>query len=133
MGFFPCVAEPDIWMRAMNVDGTVMSDEDLKKEQPAFTYEGVSRPIFDGYYEYIASYVDDLTIGSRDPDSILQYLQVRAKFKLRVLVKLITYWDAIIGGTVTEYYAQHRNNTWKRWRLNMNDFWKEAKEESSTY
>jgi len=83
MGFFPCVAEPDIWMRAMNADGTVMSDEDKEKEQPAFTYEGVSRPIFGGYYEYIASYVDDLTIGSRDPDSILQYLQVRAKFKLK--------------------------------------------------
>eukprot|EP00984_Skeletonema_dohrnii_P013570 scaffold5616_cov85-Skeletonema_dohrnii-CCMP3373.AAC.1 len=75
MGFFPCVAEPDIWMRAMNADGTVMSTEDLKKEQPAYTYEGVNRPIFDGYYEYVASYVDDLTIGSRDPDSILDYLQ----------------------------------------------------------
>jgi len=50
-------------MRAMNVDGTVMSDEDLKKEQPAFTYEGVSRPIFDGYYEYIASYFLKIKTG----------------------------------------------------------------------
>ena len=83
MGFFPCVAEPDIWMRAMNADGTVMTTEELRTEDPEYLYPGISRPIFDGYYEYIASYVDDLTIGSRDPDAILDYLQDQAKFKLK--------------------------------------------------
>ena len=37
MGFTPCPAEPDIWMRAMNPDGSVMTQEYLKREDPAFT------------------------------------------------------------------------------------------------
>ena len=83
MGFSPCPAEPDIWMRAMNPDDTPVTPEQLKSEDPAFTYPGVQRAIFDGYYEYIATYVDDLTIGSKKPQVILDYLQEQAKFKLK--------------------------------------------------
>ncbi len=83
MGFSPCTAEPDIWMRAMNPDGTVMSDQEKKEEDPAFTFDGITRPIFDEYYEYIATYVDDLTIGSKNPQAILDYLTNKAKFKLK--------------------------------------------------
>ena len=83
MQFSPCPAEPDIWMRAMNSDGTVMTQKEIENEMPAFDHEGVGRPIYDGYYEYIASYVDDLTIGSRDPQSIIEYLEKEAKFKLK--------------------------------------------------
>ena len=45
-------------------DGAVMTNQELKEEDPEFTYEGVSQPIFDGFYEYVATYVDDLTIFS---------------------------------------------------------------------
>jgi hypothetical protein len=83
MGFFPCPAEPDIWMRACNPDGTVMTKDQLRTEDPAYTYEGVSVPIFDGYYEYIATYVDDLTIGSKDPKRIIRDLTEVHKFKLK--------------------------------------------------
>ena len=83
MGFVPCYGETDIWMRAMNADGTVMTESDLKKEDPAFTYPGVSVPIFEGYYEYIATYVDDLTIASKDPMAIIRHLEEVSKFKLK--------------------------------------------------
>ncbi|KAL7490750.1 hypothetical protein ACHAWT_000281, partial [Skeletonema menzelii] len=83
MQFSPCPAEPDVWMRAMNSDGTVMTQTEIENEMPAFDHNGVGRPIYDGYYEYIASYVDDLTIGSRDPQSIIEYLEKEAKFKLK--------------------------------------------------
>lgn len=54
MGFFPCKAEPDIWMRkAGNV------------------------------YEYIAVYVDDLAIVSHKPQAIIDVLVEKYKFKLK--------------------------------------------------
>jgi hypothetical protein len=83
MGFVPCPGEPDIWMRAMNPDGTVMTDEDLEREKPAFKHAKVSTPMFKGYYEYIATYIDDLTIVSKNPEAIIRYLEVDAKFKLK--------------------------------------------------
>ena len=46
MGFLPSFAEPDIWMRDMG-----------------------------DHYEYIATYVDDLTIASRDPQAIIDVLE----------------------------------------------------------
>ena len=75
----------------MNPDGSVMTQEDLKREDPAFTYDGVTLPIFDGYYEYIATYVDDLTIGSKDPKAIITYLTDVAKFKLKGTAEPIKY------------------------------------------
>lgn len=83
MGFVPCPAEPDIWMRAMNPDGTVMTKEDLEREKPTFEHAKVSTPMFNGYYEYIATYIDDLTIVSKNPEAIIRYLEVDAKFKLK--------------------------------------------------
>jgi hypothetical protein len=66
MGFTPSKAEADIWMR-----------ENL------------------GMYEYIDVYVDDLLITARDPNSIVQTLQEKHKFKLKGVGSL-TYnlgWD----------------------------------------
>ena len=83
MGFFPCFAEPEIWMRACNPDGSIMSSHELRKEEPAFTYDGVTVPILDGYYEYIACYCDDLTIASKDPEAIAKSLTDVHKFKLK--------------------------------------------------
>jgi hypothetical protein len=54
MGFQPCKAEPDVWMRR---SGDV--------------------------YEYIASYVDDLAIASKHPEVLLEVLEKVHKFKLK--------------------------------------------------
>ena len=54
MGFFPSKAEDDIWMRNM---GT--------------------------HYDYIARYVDDLAIVSRDPETIIEVLKETHKLKLK--------------------------------------------------
>jgi hypothetical protein len=54
MGFTPSKAEADIWMQENN-----------------------------GFYEFIAVYVDDLLIVARNPNSIVQALQEKHKFKLR--------------------------------------------------
>ena len=54
MRFFPCKAEPDIWMRENH-----------------------------GVYEYIAVYVDDLAICARDPKEITDALEHKYNFKLK--------------------------------------------------
>jgi hypothetical protein len=54
MGFEPCKAEPDIWMRQV-----------------------------DNLYEYIAVYVDDLCISSKDPEAITDTLTEQYGFKLK--------------------------------------------------
>jgi hypothetical protein len=54
MGFFPCKAEPDIWMRRVN-----------------------------NHYEYIATYVDNLAISSKDPKAITDTLMNKYNFKLK--------------------------------------------------
>ena len=54
VGFYPCKAEPDIWMREKN-----------------------------SLYEYIAVYVDDLAIAAKDPKEITDALTTKHKFKLK--------------------------------------------------
>jgi hypothetical protein len=54
MGFEPCKAEPDIWMHRV-----------------------------DNFYEYIAVYVDDLCIASKDPKTITDMLTEQYGFKLK--------------------------------------------------
>ena len=54
MGFFPCKAEPDIWMRDMG-----------------------------DHYEYIGIYVDDLTIISKKPRDIANTFTETYNFKLK--------------------------------------------------
>jgi hypothetical protein len=54
MGFFPCKAEPDIWMRCV-----------------------------DDHYEYITTYVDDHAISSKDPKAITDTLMNKYNFKLK--------------------------------------------------
>ena len=54
MGFFPCKAEPDIWMRRKG-----------------------------DKYEYIAVYVDDLAIAAEEPQEITDLLQNEYNFKLK--------------------------------------------------
>ena len=54
MGFFPCKAEPDIWMREKT-----------------------------DHWEYIGTYVDDLAIASKDPQAIVDKLVKEYKFKLK--------------------------------------------------
>jgi hypothetical protein len=54
MGFEPCKAEPDIWMRRV-----------------------------DNLHEYIAVYLDDLCISSKDPKAITDMLTEQYGFKLK--------------------------------------------------
>jgi Reverse transcriptase (RNA-dependent DNA polymerase) len=54
MGFFPCKAEPDIWMRKKN-----------------------------NLYEYIAVYVDDLAVAMINPKEFMDTLENKYKFKLK--------------------------------------------------
>jgi Reverse transcriptase (RNA-dependent DNA polymerase) len=54
LGFFPCKAEPDVWMR--------------KKSNK---------------YEYIAVYVDDLAIVMKNPKDFMDVLEKKHKFKLK--------------------------------------------------
>ena len=54
MGFFPCKAEPDIWRRHV-----------------------------DNHHEYIAIYVGDLAVSSKDPKAITNTLMNTYKFKLK--------------------------------------------------
>ena len=53
-GFYPCKAEPDIWMRE-------------SKDS----------------YEYVAVYVDDLAIAMKDPEEFISCLENNYKFKLK--------------------------------------------------
>ena len=53
-GFTPSKAKPDIWMREAG-----------------------------NHYEYIAVYVDDLIIASKDPKAIVDFLVEKHKFKLK--------------------------------------------------
>jgi Reverse transcriptase (RNA-dependent DNA polymerase) len=53
-GFFPCKAEPDIWLRPKN-----------------------------GVYEYIAVYDDDLAITMVEPQEFVDALEQKHKFKLK--------------------------------------------------
>ncbi|MEC8171189.1 MAG: reverse transcriptase domain-containing protein, partial [Candidatus Thermoplasmatota archaeon] len=55
-GFFPCRAEPDVWMRK-SPDGNC--------------------------YEYVGVYVDDLAVAMRDPKTLLNKLVDVYKFKLK--------------------------------------------------
>ncbi|KAL7491253.1 hypothetical protein ACHAWT_000649 [Skeletonema menzelii] len=88
MGFIPCVAEPDIWMRAMDSEGNVIKDKAKMRDTRSFTYEKPV-PMEDGsYYEYIAVYTDDLTIASKDPEAIISALTGKYKFKLKGTDKL---------------------------------------------
>ena len=53
-GFFPCKAEPDIWMRPAG-----------------------------NHYKYVAVYVDDLAFALNDPQKFVNILQDKYNFKLK--------------------------------------------------
>ncbi len=55
-GFFPCKTEPDVWLRPCQEHSC---------------------------YEMVAVYVDDLAIGMKDPESFLNVLTSKYKFKLK--------------------------------------------------
>jgi len=59
LGFFPCKAEPDIWIRKKG-----------------------------NLYEYVAVYVDDLAIAMKDPKEFTDVLEKKHKFKLKGTVPI---------------------------------------------
>jgi hypothetical protein len=86
MGFFPCKAEPDIWMRRV-----------------------------DNHYEYIATYVDDLAISSKDPKAITNILMNSTISSLRALGRLNTISACRSTGMIETSCASHPNGTLRRW------------------
>jgi hypothetical protein len=54
MQFFPCKADPDVWMKDC---GT--------------------------HYEYVCVYVDDLAVMMKDPSAFFAELRARKKYKLK--------------------------------------------------
>jgi hypothetical protein len=76
LGFVPSKAEDDIWMRDKG-----------------------------DHYEYIARYVDDLTIVSRDPKAIIDGLMEVYKLKLKERVQSSIIWDVTLPETSMVFYA----------------------------
>ena len=85
MEFSPCPVEPEVWMRACSSDGKIIKG--IPKADSINTKKSFFEPpvhLNDGsYYEYIAVYVDDLTIVSRDPKAITTALSNTYNFKLK--------------------------------------------------
>ena len=68
MQFFPCKADPDVWMRR---------NEDV--------------------YEYVAVYVDDLLIAAKNPKEITDTLMNKYKYKLKGVGKLVYHLGMDFG------------------------------------
>jgi hypothetical protein len=82
LGFFPCKAQPDIWMH--------------KSENT---------------HEYIAVYVDDLAIAIKKPKEFVAILEQAYKFKTRGmgLSPFILVWTSSVINTTD--YASHQSST----------------------
>jgi hypothetical protein len=85
MGFFPCKAEPDIWMRRV-----------------------------DDHYEYIATYVDDLAVSSKDPKAITNTLMNKYNFKLKGTGEIENHLGMSFHRNDQTSCASHPNSTLRR-------------------
>jgi hypothetical protein len=73
MGYIPCKADPDVWLRpAKNLDGTE-------------------------YYKYLLTYVDDCLVVSHDPKWIIDCLEQEYRYKLKDVGEPKRYLVAEIG------------------------------------
>ena len=86
MGFTPCQADPDVWMRR-NLRKSAIAREQAKFLDKTNSRKSSATNIFtsrdealhannysdsDYYYEYICTYVDDILAISEDPDAIMK-------------------------------------------------------------
>jgi hypothetical protein len=69
----------------------------------------------DDHYEYIATYVDDLAISSKDPKAITDTLMNKYNFKLKVLGRLNTISACHSTEMIKTSCASHPNSTLRRW------------------
>lgn len=81
LGFFPSRADPDLWMRDAG-----------------------------DYYEYLASYVDDLIIASRDPEAIIAALE--QYYTLKGVGKPEFYLGATFGTMKGPFNVKGETTTW---------------------
>ena len=80
MGFVPCEADPDVWMRRSLRKSALNRFNAHKAQEKAQYSRGQSTKVDnsdfftvdDYYYEYICTYVDDILAISEDPDAIMQ-------------------------------------------------------------
>jgi hypothetical protein len=90
VGFVQSKAESDIWMQESN-----------------------------GLYEYIAVYVDDLLIASRDPGEITRMLDNTQKFKLKGVVQLTYHLGCDYFCDKTALYAIVLASTSQRYWISL--------------
>jgi Reverse transcriptase (RNA-dependent DNA polymerase) len=101
LGFFPCKAEPDIWMRKTN-----------------------------NQYEYIAVYVDDLAIAMKNPKEFTDVLEHKHKFKLKGTGKIAFHLgmdftrddDGALCISPTKYIENLINNYEKSFGIKPKEF-----------
>lgn len=103
MGFTPCLAEPDIWMRECKADGEVASGKETSTEGH--------------FYEYVAVYTDDLTIASKKPKAITDALEKVYKFKLKGTAPLNSYSAVITTVTPTACCANIPRSSLRKWKI----------------
>ena len=81
MGFKPCEADPDVWIRRSLKKSARNRFNSHKEQQKQQHLRGQSMKVDntdffdlekDYYYEYICTYVDDILAISEDPDAIMQ-------------------------------------------------------------
>lgn len=94
IGFKPCQADPDVWMR------------------------GAVKENGNKYYEYVLIYVDDLLVCSRKPDLIMQTLSKVYRFKEDP--KTNEKWtppDRYLGANIGQYQLHTSSNGKKHWYM----------------
>ena len=84
LGFFPCKADGDVWMRAA-IDTSFDGERDIGATSPS------GAPIGTRYYEYVLIHTDDIMAISKRPDSIMEAIGSVYKLKEDKQTKL--RWD----------------------------------------
>lgn len=92
-GFKPCKVEPDLWIRPSK-------DESC--------------------YEMAAVYVDDLAFGVKDPQTLLDMLIQKYKFKLKGSGPISFHLGCDLDMTLTVLCTWHLSSTLTAWLPNMN-------------
>jgi Reverse transcriptase (RNA-dependent DNA polymerase) len=103
IGFKPCLADPDVWMR------------------PAV------KPNGDKCYDYVLIYVDDLLVCSIDPDGIMSTLA--DVYRLKEDPKTKKKWDIpshYLGANIGQYTIEGTGRPNGHWYMSSDDYVKAA-------
>ena len=84
LGFFPCKADRDVWMRA-----AIDTSFDGERDEGATSPSGA--PIGTRYYEYVLIHTDDIMAISKQPDAIME--AIGSVYKLKEDKETKLRWD----------------------------------------